>query len=113
MVKSSHESRLGLLALCCAAALLARNEPAQAQAASPLTLNWVRSDGAESCVSSKELDAKLREALAADNVAPAALSIEGWVQREPQRGVWRARLRVLDAEERTIGTRELNSADAN
>jgi hypothetical protein len=102
-------------ALCalCVAALLSRARIAQAEGANPLVLNWVRGDGAESCVASKELDAKLRETLAADNIEPGALSIEGWVQRDAEHSRWRARLRVLNAEEETVGTRELTSSEAS
>lgn len=111
-VRTSRQPRLSaLLRLALGSALFVSS--ARAEPDSPLSLNWVRGDGAESCVSARELDTRLREALAADNVAPAALSIEGWVQRDPQRGQWRARLRVLDAEEHTIGMRELVSSEAS
>jgi hypothetical protein len=74
-----------------------------ADAEAPLTLNWVRAEGAESCLSGKELALALRRVLAADSVAVAPLVIEGVVSRDAASGLFKARLRVLDAAGSTVG----------
>ena len=76
-----------------------------------MALNWVRAEGAESCLSGSELALALRRVLAADSVTVAPLVIEGVVSRDPASGLFRARLRVLDAAGNTVGLRELTSAE--
>jgi hypothetical protein len=83
---------------------------ARADEPSPLTLHWVRAEGAESCVPGAELERQLRELLADESVAPAALVIEGLVARDASDGLLHARLRVLERDGGTVGKRELLSA---
>lgn len=76
-----------------------------------VALDWVRGEGAESCASSSELSSKLNAALAEVNVAPAARSIEGLIVRDAEHKQYRVRLRLLDAQQSTLGLRELTSVD--
>jgi hypothetical protein len=77
----------------------------------PLTLNWVRAEGAESCISGRELEQQLRRTLLAESVVSGALVIEGLATRDADSGLFRARLRVLDADENVVGMRELTSTE--
>jgi hypothetical protein len=64
-----------------------------ARAAEPVRLQWVRLEGAESCIDSTTLAERVRERLASEPFdAHAARSIEGVVQRSA--GTWRAQIAV-------------------
>lgn len=85
---------------------------AAAEEAPRWTLNWVRAEGAESCVSGRELELKLGQALAEAKVASAPRVIEGLIMRDAESGQFRVRLRVLDEREAPVGLRELSSSAA-
>jgi hypothetical protein len=94
-------------------ALLARAVPARADDAWPIQLDWVRAEGAESCASSSELEAKLQKALAEANVKLVPRSIEGLITHDATLKQYRVRLRVLAANQDNVGVRELAGGDQN
>jgi hypothetical protein len=82
---------------------------AAAQSLDAYTLQWVREDGAESCVSSAALGEMLGEMLGSSRkVAPGQqLRLEGRVAPAAQELGFQATIRVLDAQGELIGERQL------
>lgn len=101
-------ARTSFVAWLICAALAWRAECACAQA--PFVLNWVRGEGAETCVSGPELQAKLREVLSAASVSAGALVLEGVVERDAS-DQFRVYLHVLGANGTPLGSREFHSAE--
>lgn len=107
----STRARRALAALCLTTSLtIGQQRNALAQETNAVALDWVRGEGAESCVSSSELSNKLRMALAEVNVSPT-VRIEGLIERDTEPKQYRVRLRLLDPSHGTAGVRELTSAD--
>ena len=76
-----------------AAALFSLTWAFEARAAEPVRLEWVRLEGAGSCIDSAELEARVRRRLGNDPFDPrASRSIEGVARRAG--GVWRAQIAV-------------------
>src|SRR4051794_12315176 len=75
------------------AALFALTWALEARAAEPVRLDWVRLEGAGSCIDSAELEARVRRRLGSDPFdRRAARRIEGVARRAG--GVWRAQIAV-------------------
>lgn len=85
----------------------------EARAAAPARLEWVRLEGAGSCVDRTELEARVRRRLGTEPFDPrASRSIEGVVQRTGK--VWRAQIVVRSRpEEPSPPRRELESTAEN
>jgi hypothetical protein len=76
-----------------------------------LRLRWVRGPGAEHCVHGDVLEDELRATLGSSGERAPRMTVEGLIKRDAQRGGFRAFFHVLDAAGRTLGTRELHSAE--
>ncbi|HEY8087298.1 MAG TPA: hypothetical protein VIF09_05625 [Polyangiaceae bacterium] len=103
--------------LACIAALCAVPAAAHAEVPAPRTssLSWIRMPGAESCVSTQDLARDVEARLARPvfvSAAQADVSVEGRI--EPRgRGGWKAAIVLRDAHGVTLGTRELDRAEAS
>jgi hypothetical protein len=75
-------------------------------------LNWVREPGAETCVSSQMLARAIEQLLGPvfERPADAELAIEGRIARDAA-GAWIVSIRVTDARDAVLGTRELTSTE--
>ncbi len=85
--------------------------PASARPKS-FALNWVRDDGAETCITSRTLARTIESMFGPVFTTPgdAELSLEGRVWPEMQGARWRARISVIDRNGARLGVRELSSA---
>jgi hypothetical protein len=97
----------------CAAIVIAAALPARAQdgADAAPSLNWVRMEGADGCISPRELALAVEKRLGHEifvSSAEAELALEGYIGPRP-RGGWRATLTVSDREGRVLGSRDLDS----
>jgi hypothetical protein len=104
-LKPSVAVRGVILATCCYAA--------EAHAAQPARLEWVRLEGAGSCIGSAELEARVKRRLGTDPFDPrASRSIEGVARRTGE--IWRAQIAVrARPDEANPPLRELESAAAD
>lgn len=100
-------------ALARAIALIACFIAVEARAAEPARLEWVRLEGAGSCIDRAELEARVNRRLGSKAFDPrASRSIEGVVRRTGE--VWRAQIAVrARANEANPPLRELESAAAD
>ncbi|MBX3210375.1 MAG: hypothetical protein KF764_35410, partial [Labilithrix sp.] len=109
-------SRLAGLALF--AALLLASADTRAADAKTSSLSWLRMPGADACVATQPLARAVEERLGRSvfvSAAEADLSVEGHVEKRT-RGAssgWHAVITVRDASGATLGTRELDRADAS
>jgi hypothetical protein len=99
-----------------AAALLAtghaRADEVQGRTSS---LSWVRLEGAESCIGTQPLAQAVEKRLARKvfvSATEADVSVEGHVARTTAPRGWRAVLTIRDASGKPLGTREVDSAEA-
>lgn len=78
------------------------------------SLNWVRGEGAESCITSRHLARWIEHAVGPVFVLPgeAELSVEGRVERTTEPLGWRARIAVTDAQGVMLGARTISSSQA-
>lgn len=107
---------VGQFVLTCAMHLL--STAAHAEPATPRTssLSWVRTSGAESCVSTPVLARSVEERLRRPvfvSAADASVSVEGLVQRTDKPAGWTATLTLRDAKGEPLGTRELHRDGAD
>jgi hypothetical protein len=83
----------------------------EAAEAQHFSWSWVRLPGAETCAAAEEIAGAVRARLGRDPFAvPAERRIEGWVERGD--GRWLAHLNVTGLDGRSIGARQLESAEA-
>lgn len=101
------------VALLCAPLGVAQAQEAQPERVGP-ALNWTRQPGAESCIASVELAARI-EARVKKPIfvpAPAAIvAVEGYVAPKPEGG-FRATIAMSDGQGLLYGSRELETAGA-
>lgn len=106
--------RLAFAFLFCCASVASRPTQAQKPAAGPVSLQWVRGAGAESCADGRELarrvEAKLGRAVFG-TPASASLLIEGQVTHQGHG--FTATLRSFDAQNAALGARDVRSARAD
>lgn len=111
----SARSRRSLLTSSTLSVLLgALTISARAEAAprKGLRITWARGTGAERCVGALGLQEDVKSRLGYDAFAlPGELAVEGTVTRGP-RG-FRAEITVRDGEQRVLGTRQLESREAD
>lgn len=103
-------SRFQLGVLTCGTVLATCVSGFEARAAEPARLEWVRLEGAESCIDAQELETRVRRRLGSEPFDPrASRSIEGVVQRAG--AGWRAQI-VVRARPEDVNPprRELQSA---
>lgn len=85
--------------------------PGEAADAQRFSWSWVRLPGAETCAAAEEIAGEVRARLGRDPfVTPAERHIEGWVERRDDR--WLAHLNVTGLDGRSLGARQLESAQA-
>src|SRR5688500_6481671 len=90
---SSHSPRLQLRLVTGGIVLAACLSGFEARAAEPARLEWVRLEGAESCIDAAQLETRVKRRLGIEPFDPrASRSIEGVVQRNG--AVWRAQIVV-------------------
>jgi len=80
------------------------------------SLGWVRIEGAEGCIGSRQLAESVERILGRPvfvSASDAELSVEGRVNRVASPAGWKAVLRVSDARGALIGNRELEAAGAD
>ena len=78
----------------------------------PRDLNWVRYPGAESCISAATLTRRLAALglFLEESGEELGPSLEGWVERDAERALWRARIRVFERDRGLSGERIVESA---
>jgi hypothetical protein len=89
----SRRCSLALKVVACGGVLLAVLGARRAHAAEPVRLEWVRLEGAGSCIDAAQLEARVQRRLGTDPFdARASRSIEGVARRT--RAAWRAQIAV-------------------
>jgi hypothetical protein len=79
------------------------------------SFSWVRLEGAESCIGTQELARAVEARLARKvfvSAAEADVSVEGHVSPSAAPARWRAVITIRDARGELLGTREIDSAEA-
>src|SRR5450432_3410627 len=85
---------------------------AQPEVARTSSLSWVRTEGAESCIGTKELASKIEAVLERAifvSATDADISIEGRIGQPPNGVGWKAVLQVSNARGESIGTRDVQT----
>lgn len=100
----------------CFWSIFALTNPLWAQTGEPQasSLNWVRLEGAEPCITSRKLARKVEELLGRPvfvSAVESELSIEGFVKGLPNSSGWKARVMVSDARGTVLGTREVSTQE--
>jgi hypothetical protein len=108
-----RQPALQLGVVTCGIVLAACLSGVEARAAQPARLEWVRLEGADSCIDRATLEARVKRRLGTEPFDPrASRSIEGVVQRTG--GVWRAQILVRTRpDEANPPRRELASTAAD
>lgn len=102
-------------AVAALAFVLDASSEARAADAKTSSLSWLRMPGADACVATQPLARAVEDRLGRSvfvSAAQADLSVEGRIEKRPGKG-WRAVITVRDASGATLGTRELERADAS